>query len=97
MRLLRQEFMADHRLGNWLWAHPAANRAVTWVVLALEACFPLALVGGVPVAAVFVVGVLLMHLGIGQFFGMALFTWAFLATYPAVLFTSAQLRGWLGW
>jgi hypothetical protein len=49
------------------------------------------------VAAVFVVGVLLMHLGIGQFFGMALFTWAFLATYPAVLFTSAQLRGWLGW
>lgn len=95
--LLRQEFMADHRLGNWLWAHPAANRAVTWAVLALEMFFPVALVGGVPVATGFVAGVFLMHLGIGQFFGMALFIWAFLATYPAVLFTSAQVRHWFGW
>lgn len=95
--LLRQEFMADHRLGDWLWARPAANRAVTWAVLALEVFFPLALLGGVPMATVFIAGVLLMHLGIGQFFGMALFIWAFLATYPAVLFTSAQARRWLGW
>ncbi|KAF0176494.1 MAG: hypothetical protein FD161_3033 [Limisphaerales bacterium] len=93
--LLRQKFMTDTRLGDWLWAHPGLNRAGTWGVLALEVGFPLALVGGGPVAAVFVGGTFLMHLGIGQFFGMALFIWAFLATYPAVLFTSAQLRGWL--
>jgi len=95
--LLRQEFMGDVRLAGWLAAHPAVNRAATWSVLALEIAFPLALLGGVPLAAVFVAGAFLMHLGIGQFMGLAPFLWAFLASYPAVVFASAQARGWLGW
>ena len=95
--LFRQEFMGDVRLAGWLAAHPAVNRAATWSVLALEIAFPLALLGGVPLAVVFVTGAFLMHLGIGHFMGLAPFLWAFLASYPAVLFTSAQVRGWLGW
>ena len=95
--LLRQEFMGDARVADWLTARPAVNRAMTWSVLALEAAFPLALLGGPWLAAGFVAGALLMHLGIGQFMGLAPFLWAFLASYPAVIFTSASVRRWLGW
>ena len=95
--LLRHEFMGNAGIAAWLNARPAVNRTVTWGVLGLELFFPLALVGGVPVAAGFVTGAFLMHLGIGHFMGLAPFLWAFLASYPAVIFTSAQVRGWLGW
>lgn len=96
-RLLDNEFLGHPGLAAWLTASPGMNRAATWGVLALEVGFPLALVGGPPVAAVFVAGAFLMHLGIGHFMGLAPFLWAFLASYPAVLFVSAQVRGWLGW
>lgn len=95
--LLRQEFLGDTGVAAWLAAHPGMNRVATWGVLALEVFFPLALLGGPPVAAVFVAGAFLMHLGIGHFMGLAPFLWAFLASYPAVLFVSAQVRNWLGW
>ncbi len=95
--LLGNEFLGHTGLAAWLTAHPAMNRVATWGVLALEVLFPLALLGGTPVAVVFVAGAFLMHLGIGHFMGLAPFLWAFLASYPAVLFVSAQVRGWLGW
>ncbi len=95
--LLRQDLMGDRRLAAWLAAHPGANRLVTWSTLVLEIGFPLAWLVGGPVAAVFVGGVFLLHLGIGHFMGLAPFLWAFLACYPAVLFTSGGLRAWLGW
>lgn len=95
--LLSDGFMRDRRLADWLAAHPRVSRTATWGVLALEVLFPLALLGGTPVAVVFVAGAFLMHLGIGHFMGLAPFLWAFLASYPAVLFVSAQVRGWLGW
>lgn len=86
--LLRAKFMGDADLAAWLLAHPGSNRVVTWGVLALEVGFPLALLGGPTVAAGFVAGAFLMHLGIGHFMGLAPFLWAFLASYPAVLFAS---------
>ncbi len=95
--LLRQDLMGDRRLAAWLAAHPAVNRTATWGALVLEIGFPLAWLTGGPVAAVFVAGVFLLHLGIGHFMGLAPFLWAFLACYPAVLFTSGGLRTWLGW
>lgn len=95
--LLRAEFLGDVGIAAWLTAHPGMNRVATWGVLALEVFFPLALLGGTPVAVVFVAGAFLMHLGIGHFMGLAPFLWAFLASYPAVLFTSVQVRAWLGW
>lgn len=86
--LLRAEFLGDVGIAAWLTAHSGVNRAATWGVLALEVLFPLALLGGPPVAVLFVGGAFLMHLGIGHFMGLAPFLWAFLASYPAVLFTS---------
>ncbi len=94
--LLRAKFMGDAGLAAWLLAHPGFNRAVTWGVLLLEVGFPLALLGGPPVAAGFVGGAFLMHMGIGHFMGLTPFLWAFLASYPAVLFVSSQVWNWLG-
>lgn len=93
--LLRAKFMGDAGLAAWLLAHPGINRTVTWGALALEVGFPLALLGGPAVAAGFVAGAFLMHLGIGQFMGLAPFLWAFLASYPAVLFASQAVGKFL--
>jgi hypothetical protein len=86
--LLRHELLGDAALSDWLLRNPGINRLATWCILALEVLFPLALLGGPPVAAVFVGAVFLMHLAIGHWIGLAPFFWAFLATYPAVLFCS---------
>lgn len=93
--VLRQELMGHAGIARWFIRHPGANRAVTWSVLVLELLFPLALAGGPPVTAGFLAGTLLMHLGNAHFMGLAVFLWAFLTAYPAVLFTSAQLQRWL--
>lgn len=93
--LLRAKFMGDAGLAAWLLAHPEGNRVLTWGVLALEVGFPLALLGGPPVTAGFVAGAFLMHLGIGHFMGLAPFLWAFLASYPAVLFASQAVGEFL--
>lgn len=95
--LLRMEFLGDTGFASWLCVRPGLNRAVTWSVLVLEVCFPLALICSPSVAAVFVTCAFLMHLGIAHFMGLAPFLWAFLASYPAVMFVSSQARGWLGW
>ena len=86
--LMRHDFLGDAGLAAWLLRNPGFNRQATWGILALEVLFPLALLGGTPVAVVFVSAVLLMHLAIGHWIGLAPFFWAFLATYPAVLFCS---------
>lgn len=89
--LMHHELLGDATLSEWLLRNPGLNRLATWGILALEVFFPLALIGGLPVAGVFVSAVLLMHLAIGHWIGLAPFFWAFLATYPAVFFCSQWL------
>lgn len=91
--ILRQECMGTSRFVTWINCCAGVNRTITWSVLALEVLFPLALLGGLPMASVFVAGAFLMHLGIGHFIAMPSFLWAFLSAYPAVLFASVQFRG----
>lgn len=93
--VLRHRLMGDAGLAAWLTRHTAVGRLLTWGVEVFEIGFPLALLGG-PVTMVPVLGAaLLMHLAIGHFMGLARFVWAFLAAYPAVVFTSIKVRDWL--
>jgi hypothetical protein len=58
-----------------------------------ECTFPLALISGGTGFAVFAVIGLLFHVLSAMTMGLNTFVWAFVATYPAILFCSFSLRG----
>lgn len=64
--------------------------AASWVVMAFECAFPLALVG-VRVAWVFVALALVFHLGTIVVFGLNRFLLAWAASWPAVIFAARVL------
>lgn len=93
--VLRHPFYGDLKAAECLTKHPWVCRTLTWGALALEAGFPLALLGGARTMMPALAATLLMHLAIGHLMGLPRFVWAFLAAYPAVIFTSVQVQGWL--
>jgi hypothetical protein len=94
--ILRIEVLGDTRIADLLNRRPGLGRLMTWGVWVLECAFPLAFLLGVPGMSA-VLGVLLvMHLGIAWVMGLNGFVWAMAATFPALLFASARISGWLG-
>jgi hypothetical protein len=71
---------------------PRLARLLNWSVVAFECAFPIALIAGGRVALAFFAGGLLMHVGIALCMGLNSFLWAFVATYPAVLYAAASTR-----
>jgi hypothetical protein len=67
--------------------HPALARAASWVVIALECAFPLALAGPLP-CAILLGGMFAFHLGNVHVFGLNRFALAWAATYPALFYCS---------
>jgi len=63
------------------------------VLISWESLFPLVLLVPKPVALCFLAGGCLFHLLNGLLMGLNTFLWAFLSTYPAILFC-VQMRGW---
>ena len=49
-----------------------------------------------PLIAIVLAVLLLMHLAIAWLMGLNGFVWAMAATFPALLFASARISGWLG-
>lgn len=93
--VLRHPFYGDPKAADWLARHLWVCRTLTWGALVLEAGFPLALLGGAQTMMPALAATLLMHLAIGHLMGLPRFVWAFLAAYPAVIFTSTQVHDWL--
>lgn len=71
---------------------PRIARLLNWSVVVFECAFPLALIAGGRVALVFFAGGLLLHVGIALCMGLNSFLWAFVATYPAVLYAGTSIR-----
>ncbi len=69
----------------------------TFSVLFIECTFPLSLVLPAPLAFAMIVLVTVMHLLNCVVLGFNVFLWAFLATYPAILFTAEHMRSWITW
>lgn len=66
--------------------------AAAWFVIAFETTFPLALVLGPPGVAVYAAVGALFHVSNAVLMGLNTFVWAFVATYPAVLFCAVSLQ-----
>jgi vitamin K-dependent gamma-carboxylase-like protein len=66
--------------------------ALSWLVMSFECTFPLALAFGQTGFAVFAVLGILFHISNAVTMGLNTFVWAFIATYPAILFCAVTLR-----
>jgi len=70
---------------------PWLQMLLCWSVILAETLFPLALVLPWPFALIFLCWGFLFHLLNAVIMGLNSFFWAFLATYPAILFANHQL------
>lgn len=66
--------------------------ALSWGTILFEVAGPLCITLGVGPTLAFLAAGVAFHVGIAAVMGLNSFVWAFLATYPAVLFVAASLR-----
>jgi hypothetical protein len=66
--------------------------ALSWLLMLFECTFPLALAFGKTGFAVFAVLGIFFHITSAVIMGLNTFVWAFIATYPAILFCAVSLR-----
>lgn len=66
--------------------------ALSWFLMLFECAFPLALAFGQPGFAAFAILGVCFHLANAVTMGLNTFVWAFVATYPAILFCAVSLR-----
>ncbi len=71
-----------------VYRHPAVARGVAWLFTVWEGLFPLALLD-LRLAVFFCASGAVFHYLVFWFFGLNRFFWAWLATYPAVLYCAA--------
>ncbi|MHA7632756.1 hypothetical protein [Corallococcus sp. M7] len=69
---------------------PWLTRFLSWSVVGVEALFPLALAGGPGVALVFIAWGVVFHATNALVMGLNPFFFAFVATYPAILFCAER-------
>jgi hypothetical protein len=72
--------------------HPGLCAAAAWFVISFEITFPLALVLGPAGVAVYAAVGALFHVSNAVLMGLNTFVWAFVATYPAVLYCAVGLQ-----
>jgi hypothetical protein len=73
---------------NSVFRRPWAARACAWSFTVWEGCFPLALLD-VRLAAMFCAVAAAFHFGVFWYFGLNRFFWAWIATFPAVLYAAS--------
>lgn len=75
-------------VADWLQARPVTTRWASRAVAAAEACFPLVLLAPDPVVPWLLVAGGAFHLLVAVAMGLNCFVWAFVATYPAILYVA---------
>jgi len=71
---------------------PRLRSVLSWAVMLSEVCFPLALLLPAGGAVAVLAAGLVFHLAVALCMGLNTFVWAFLATYPAILFSWTALH-----
>jgi hypothetical protein len=83
-------------VGQLLTRQRCLRRPLCWSVIAMETLFPLCLVLPTPWGWAFLAWGVLFHVLCAVIMGFNMFLWAFLATYPAILYVSGVLRQAIG-
>jgi len=80
--------LSPHSAYRWPWL----ARTVSWTFTVWEGLFPLALLDA-RLAALFCTVASVFHYLVFRFFGLNRFFWAWLATYPAIVWCAGQSLG----
>ena len=89
--ILRTETFGNPKLATFLKDRPAAAKSLCWLTILFECCFPIVLVVPSPYPWFIVAAGLGFHVGVALVMDLNAFVWAFLATYPAILFCHGHL------
>jgi hypothetical protein len=82
----------SRREALYLQSHPVAGLALGWLTILGECCVPLALVVPPPVSVAILVCAGTFHVVTAVAMRLNAFVWAFISTYPAILFCSEWLH-----
>jgi len=77
---------------NLLARYPVLVKTGSWSMISFECVFPLALVGVPALTVTLIVAGATFHVATAVFMRLNTFLWAFIATYPAVLYCSGVVR-----
>ena len=91
-RILGTRTYGSSRTASLVTGRDGVCVALSWLLMLFECTFPLALAFGKTGFAVFAVLGILFHITNAVIMGLNTFVWAFVATYPAILFCAVSLR-----
>ena len=91
-RILGTRTYGSRRLASFVSGRDGVCVALAWSLMLFECTFPLALAFGETGFAVFAVLGTGFHIANAVTMGLNTFVWAFVATYPAILFCAVSLR-----
>ncbi|WP_343522558.1 hypothetical protein [Pedobacter sp.] len=72
-----------------------ASLILSWMLIVFEVSFPLSLFFGKSGAIIFIIGGIIFHFLNAMIMGLNNFFWAFVATYPAIIFAAIQVRNYI--
>lgn len=81
---------------RFLSVHTTVAKVMTWSVVLVECTFPLAILAGPKVCLLYLAWGVAFHVANATIMGLNSFLWAFLATYPAVLWCAGVTARFLG-
>lgn len=90
-RTMSTEYFGHRAMATILWRFRFAAVGLSWVTLAWESTFALAIVAPPQVALLAVAVALSFHLGCSVSMHLGAFVWAFAATYPCFLLANATI------
>ena len=81
------------RVAAFLHKHVAIGKLLSWSVIFVECSFHIALVVGHNLLWLYIAWGLTFHLLNAGIMGLNTFFWAFVATHPAVIYSSLRIQG----
>jgi hypothetical protein len=89
--VLSTEAYSTPALAQFLRASPAVCRPFATILILGEITFPLVLVASRPLMLAILAAGLLFHVCVATIMGLRTFLWAFLSTYPAIMYCNAMV------
>jgi hypothetical protein len=91
-RILGTRTYGTSRSASFVSGRNGVCLVLSWVIIVFECSFPLALALGKPGVAIFAALGIFFHISNAVIMGLNTFVWAFVATYPAILFCAVGIR-----
>lgn len=86
----------SYLMSKFLSRYAIISYILSWIVILFETCFPLCLVTPVAVTFFILFCGFIFHLINAMAMGLNSFLWIFIATYPAIIYTSSSIKSLIG-